>query len=238
MENQIENQVQVQPKNQKSGKGLIVVIVILVLLVLGLGGYIVYDKVLTKGTNEPEKAENKLETSTLNNEEALTIGKEKYEFVRDGLYMCGYKQLTLSQDVVPANTIGGDTTSGYDVTYHEILNIDNIKNNLTSSVFDKFVSSKLITYQNKYYIVDGCGGDPTYASNKYQMEVKNIQDNSMTYTVTEYFYTVDNGGNVVEELDKAEKYTTTFGLTKENGEWKISEYEDAYTSHINKKNNQ
>lgn len=57
MESQIEN--------SKKNKGTMVVVIILVLLVLGLGGYIVYDKMLTKEskeTKEPAKTE-KLEAS-------------------------------------------------------------------------------------------------------------------------------------------------------------------------------
>ena len=60
----MDNQFEIQQKNQKSGKGLIVLVIILVLLVLGLGGYIVYDKMLTKesiGTKEPETEEKKVE---------------------------------------------------------------------------------------------------------------------------------------------------------------------------------
>lgn len=53
----MDNQFEVQQKNQKSGKGLIVVVVILVLLVLGLGGYIVYDKMLTKESTETKDSE-------------------------------------------------------------------------------------------------------------------------------------------------------------------------------------
>lgn len=45
---------------EKKNKGK-VVIVILVLMVLGLGGYIVYDKVLNKEVNEPIKTEKKEE---------------------------------------------------------------------------------------------------------------------------------------------------------------------------------
>lgn len=45
MNNQIQNQVEVQPQNKKAGKGKTFAIVILVLLVLGLGGYIAYDKI-------------------------------------------------------------------------------------------------------------------------------------------------------------------------------------------------
>ena len=237
----MNNQFEVQQKNQKSGKGLIAVIIILVLLVLGLGGYIVYDKMLTKestGTKDSETTETKVEADSLSKKLALALGKEKYEFIRNGLYMCGYNQLIINPEAVEGNKINAQVSDGITDYYHEILNIDNVKNKLTSNVFDKFVSSELVAYQNKYYIIDGCGGDPSYASTKYQIEVQNIQNNSITYTVTEYFYTVDNNGNIVEDLNKAEKYTTTFSLTKENDEWKISEYEDAYTSHINKQNNQ
>ncbi len=49
-----------QNENLKKSKGTIIAIIILVLLVLGLGGYIVYDKLLTKESteaNEPEKTE-------------------------------------------------------------------------------------------------------------------------------------------------------------------------------------
>ena len=73
MDNQIENQVEVQPKNQKSGKGLIPVVVILVLIVLGLGGYIVYDKVVTKETKEPEKTETQVEDNTLEESSISTV---------------------------------------------------------------------------------------------------------------------------------------------------------------------
>lgn len=59
MNNQIENQVEVQPKNQKSGKGKTFAIVILVLLVLGLGGFIAYREYTNN--NEIDKLSGKIE---------------------------------------------------------------------------------------------------------------------------------------------------------------------------------
>ena len=56
MDNQIENQVDVQPNNQKSGKGKTVAIIILTILLLGAVAYIAYDKVLNK-ENENYKNE-------------------------------------------------------------------------------------------------------------------------------------------------------------------------------------
>ena len=61
MDNQIENQVEVQPQNKKSGKGKTVAIIILVILLLGAVGYIAYDKVFMKKTKGPEKTETKVE---------------------------------------------------------------------------------------------------------------------------------------------------------------------------------
>ena len=75
MENQTENQVETQPKNQKSGKGKTVAIIILVSLVLGLGGYIAYDKVFTKETKEIEKTEKKVADSSTPTEEETTKTK-------------------------------------------------------------------------------------------------------------------------------------------------------------------
>ena len=222
---------------EEKSTGKTVVIIILTILLIGALGYIVYDKVIVQKNEEPTPTEKNIKTNILSNEEALSLGKEKYEYIRNGMYMCGYKQLVLSQDAIPASTIGGDTTAGYNVTYREIANINDIKSNLTAEMFNQFVSSKLITHQDKYYIVDGCGGDPTYAHTEYKIETKNIQEDSITYTITEYFYNMDNSGNIVEDLNKAENYTATFAIIKENDNWKISQYEDAYTSYINKKNN-
>ena len=95
MENQIENQVQVQPKNQKSGKGKNVAIIILIILLLGAIGYISYDKFMNKNDNETtiqnyknniKTLKNEIETLKSNNSNAITnnplsgfVGKYAYE---------------------------------------------------------------------------------------------------------------------------------------------------------------
>ncbi|MBR2832910.1 MAG: hypothetical protein IKE75_00460 [Bacilli bacterium] len=229
-------------ENKSTGKT--VAIIILLLAVLGLGGYIIYDKVLNKENTETtgkSKIENITTENTMSKEEALEIGKENYEYIRNGLYMCGYKQLTLSQEGIEGNKINAQVSNGITDFYHEILNIDSVKNKLSTNVFDKYVSDKLVNFQNKYYLIDGCGGDPRYAYDKYQIEVKDIQENAIIYNIIEYFYAVEGiepNINISEDLNKAEKYTTTFKIEKQNNEWKISQYEDAYSSYIAKHNNQ
>ena len=75
MDNQFENQVEVQPKKQKSGKGLSIIIIVLLLVCCGALGYFAYNlnENSTKYKNEIKdyKAEiQKLKTETNNNEQA------------------------------------------------------------------------------------------------------------------------------------------------------------------------
>ena len=72
MDNQFENQVEVQPKNQKSGKGLAIIIIVLLFACCGVLCYFVYslNEYNTKYKNEIKdyKAEiQKLKTETNNN---------------------------------------------------------------------------------------------------------------------------------------------------------------------------
>ena len=73
MDNQIKNQVEVQPKNQKRGKGKTVAIVILLILLLGAIGYITYDKALNKETenykNEVQDLKKQLNSLKTENEQ-------------------------------------------------------------------------------------------------------------------------------------------------------------------------
>lgn len=55
-------------ENQKNNNGLIALVIVLFLLVLGLGGYIVYDKVLSNKTTEPI-VDNNDNNSTIENQQ-------------------------------------------------------------------------------------------------------------------------------------------------------------------------
>lgn len=222
---------------ENKSKGKVVVIVILVLMVLGLGGYIVYDKVLNKETSEPVKAEKKDKTSNVNvlsQDEALKLGKERYEYIREGLYLCGYKQIKWDDSKLFAWTDTGKQTTG-DLSYARITNIEDIKSNLTTHTYLNWLKALDIKQEgNEHYIyVGGCGISPDYAYDKFKIGVKDIQENSITYSVDEYFYTSDNNG-IVEDINKAEKYTTDFEIVKENGTWKIKEYTDASNGYYNR----
>ena len=70
-------------EEKKSNKGLIGLVVVLIIMVLGLGGYIVYDKVLST-ENETKKnnvEENEVEKSELSFDEAKKQIEKKMEYI-------------------------------------------------------------------------------------------------------------------------------------------------------------
>ena len=147
MGNQIENQVEVQPQNKKSGKGLIPVVVVLVLLVLGLGGYIAYDKfsVTENGkTEKPTQTETQVEDntieessiSTVNNNSTTTIktifnnlvgnySQQKTTTDKD-LSCTYYAELNLKEDGTYTYQAGCDCGGGIDASGNYALGVDKI----------------------------------------------------------------------------------------------------------------
>ncbi len=222
---------------EKKSKGKTIVIVILVLAVLGLGGYIIYDKLLNNEVKEPVKTEKKdkikIEKDILSEDEALKLGKERYEYVRDGLFLCGYKQVKYDDSKLFAWNENGKQITG-DLNYAKITNIEDIKANLTEHSFLNWIKALDIKQDgNDYYIyVGGCGIGPDYAYDKFEIKIKDIKTNTITYSIDEYFYIEDNNG-IVEDINKAEKCTTDFEIIKEDNSWKIKEYTDSYTNYLN-----
>ena len=74
---------------KKNGKGLVVAIVLLVLLVLSLGGYLVYDKLLSKesiGTdqankNSSVKGENNAQNEQASDAQSIDINNENISII-------------------------------------------------------------------------------------------------------------------------------------------------------------
>lgn len=208
-----------------------ILIVFLILIILGLGGYIAYDKVINKETEEPAKEEkNEVKDNTISNEEALAMGKEKYEFAREGLYLCGWKQVKYDTNKHYSYSDTGmkEVSDGTGAEYAKITNIEDIKSNLTKHAFIDWIKSLDIkNFEKDYYInVGGCGISPDYAYDKYNISVKQINEDSIVYSIDEYFYGTDDNG-ISEDLSKATKYTSNFELIKEDNTWKINEFNDA-----------
>lgn len=225
----------IKDSNNK-GKGKTIAIVILIILLLGSVGYIVYDKFIKESPKEPIKEEVKKEaiSKVMSETEALKLGEEKYLYARDGLYSCGYKSVKFSteryDDTKLENVAGAEAVVNANGGYVKITNLAEIKSNLTDNAFISWINSDLLTIKgdNKgnYYMMTDCGGNPQYKADKKKIEVKDIYENVITYTIKEYFCNT-------EDLDKCtdntlEEYKTTFELSKEDGSWKISAYTDPH----------
>ena len=84
---------------EKKGTNKTVTIVILIILLLGALGYIAYDKVIMKETEEPEKAEKKVEEQTTKENEKSISGS----YIYDGVFtanpdLTAHLELKLSED--------------------------------------------------------------------------------------------------------------------------------------------
>ncbi|MBR3199079.1 MAG: hypothetical protein IKG27_03595 [Bacilli bacterium] len=204
-----------------------IIIVILLIIVIGLAGYIGYDKYLIK--EEQIKTGNEtLETTEtlLSKEEALAMGKEKYKYIRDGLYECGYTQIKTEENKKYSYTNTGMTIAGETGAYLKITNISEIKNNLTNHGFSDWIYFMEIKKDgNDFYInySDGCGGDPTYGYDKYEMIISKMTEDMVIYDITEKFYK-ENNNEISEEIDESENFKTKLILVKEDNTWKIDEY--------------
>jgi len=51
-----------------------------------------------------------------------------------------------------------------------------------------------------------------------------VNENNIIYSISEYFYAVDDEGNIIEDISKAQEYIINFELIKEDNIWKIKEY--------------
>lgn len=219
------------PKRNR-GRGKTIIIIILIILLLAALGYIFFGDT----TEEPKKCETVVKeekNKTISKEEALKIGKEKYLYVRDGLYHCGYKSVTLSNEKYDATALevkqDKKAIINQNGTYQKITNLADIKNTLTQSALNTWLNDPYVPIepdnQGNYYITPTCEHNEQYKADKYQIEVDKIYENIITYKVKEYFCSANditkcNTGTLSE-------YETTFELIKADNEWLINTYIDA-----------
>lgn len=167
---------------KKNGKGLVVVIVLLVLLVLSLGGYLVYDKLLSKesiGTdqankNSSVKGENNAQNEQasdaqsidINNENIKALFESSYDHMSYGIDETIFKNTHLSVNDMNdsykirlaysrfSGKIEQDLSSGGDYTY-------SIKEEDVRAAYEQIFGPN--TFQRPASINLGCG-DYTYNS--------------------------------------------------------------------------
>lgn len=153
----------------------------------------------------------------LSTEEALALGKEKYE-VANNCYWSG----------VEANY--GDVIYDIDESgnpYYMITNIDEIKSILINNAFSDFCNEKRIKEKNgKYYIVAaGRGSDISYLGN--ELKVDNITENKIEFTSIEKYCANEADWGMYSDASEVKDITTKeykFVIVKEDNSWKIDEF--------------
>ena len=248
-------------ENQKNGKGKTFAIVILVLLVLGLGGYIVYDKIIMKETEEPEKTEKtkkevKEQPKLLTNDEAISVGQSLYLKTRD-LYQGEVTKLLNKQyynwiennndnyvlENGVATKVDIEKTDGCGLYKYPDEVAIAIKKLFTTSGLDKFLDSewkynkRLVAKDNdNNFYMQGClARSGTTVLDEITIKPTSIEENSISFIVTDYRFETgldDSDYNI--NSPKATKLDNVFKIVKENDTWKVEDYTDSYNKFLEK----
>lgn len=195
-------------KDQKS-TGVYVVVIILCLLVLGLGGFIVYDKVLSKNDNSNKSSTEKTETKTnslvskLDKDKDWVYAAEYEKKVTVDYYDLNHERYYLSDVVVPYFNI--------DSSFAKEANEE------TKKVFDKAIE----IYN------EGTKGASKFVKTNYQ---KNIYKDSLSVVLTyskggtdvvhPEYYTYNIDLNTGKKLSYEEVYKLA-GFSSDNIETKV-----------------
>lgn len=186
----------------------------LLVAVLCLGGYIVYDKIISDN-NKNNTGENTDNKETVNNvisdEEAYSIGKNLHDYGTSAAFGSEYK------------IVSGQNLK-CEITNYEEVSSKFTKNNLVSSVVNEDVFRRfdyMLEKENgKYYgaCTPGRGSSQTYISTKLQL-VKKEENRIVFDAVSSYCV---NGDNISGNCNGEQYKTYEFIIEKENNEWKIA----------------
>lgn len=163
--------------------------------------------------------ESSSQSSTLTESEALSLGNEKYQKVLD---------LIPQEDTsIILNTNKNDGNN----PWYKLTNISEIKTLLSDKAFEYFCSEYSIKEFNGTYghYASNRGSTPEYLESEIK-KVDNITENQITYTTLSK-YAVNLSDKDGTDISKITNFTTQENklvLTKENNEWKISEYTIPY----------
>lgn len=191
---------------EKKNIGLIVLIIVLSLLVVGLGGFIVYDKVLSN--NEVDNKENTdlnsyIENNDVNNfdENLNTIGLDLYKLFT------------------------GNGTGPFKWENEKVVNYVNVITHMTQNYFDSADDKGFsIPYKDggtgKWLSYGGWGTDKE--SKFKSIAIEKREENTITYKIT-YQYTLvgTQSTNPTEDTD-------TFVIKKIDGVWKVDRFKLIY----------
>lgn len=212
----------------EKNKGLNVLVIILILCILGLGGYIIYDKVLSTDKNINGDADSGIENNAGNNDYTFEYGlNEQLEISFEKIY-----GIYTSPNPYCGNKVMSDKKFEYGYYYvsTEYSSYQDMVNSLREYASEKIISSGKNTKDNyleengKLYCKDmGKGGIYSYEDSLIQINDKTeFKINSSIVVMLSYFNPNYNGNN-------AEKIYTYDLLNvvyeNEDGNWIITSIE-------------
>ena len=157
----------------------------------------------TKSNQEQEKANNKMSY-----EQALKIGELAYQ----SAYECYWMYNVKFGDDIFYEKESDSVTLGYS----NITNIDEIKKCFTKKGFEQFVRYNDIKEKNgKYYGLYGDRGSVLfYVGHELKIDLNDITENKLTFTVIEHYNDPERAPEVKNELV----------VVNENGDWRVDEF--------------
>ena len=209
----------------------IIILVLTILLLIVTSKLKIKNETLPESVISTEKVETKT-TTLLSKEEALNIGKDKYEQA-----FKYYFRLKLSEDPIKIQY------NGHEVGAQKITNIKEIKDLFTENKFNKYIGkitdeadnyNIIIEKNGEYYRLDADRGGSTSYLYTDDLEVKNITDNKITFVAKSYYLAntdlvqefASSHTEPKEYVKNASKenikiLSNEFILVKENGIWKV-----------------
>ena len=151
---------------EKKNTGLIVLIVVLSIAVLGLGGFIIYDKVLNNDSKNNSNEINKEDNEISN------VSKEEVLWLND----------TLVQNLYNMVIFPGDDILGNWYFYeNEKVTLDNISNDTKLYMAYTQLNKNDIEYKE-----DNLHGTKSFDINQFEIGMKNVFGNNITYEKNDF----------------------------------------------------
>lgn len=172
-----------------------------------------------EATDNNNNNNNATTENILTEEEALKLGKEKYE---EAISL----DLILDDSaILKTETVNSSVMGEIENPIYKVEGISEIKKVLSDNAFKYFCKEwNIVEINGEYGHPAGNRGFMEEYENSTIKSVDEITENKITYTVEANYKENSYFSNGEEKVVPAHKEENKFVLVKENGEWKVDEY--------------
>ena len=211
---------------EKKNTGLIVLVVILLLVVLGLGGFIVYDKVLEEDNKVINcNSQNILEsnnesTSKIDNDTALQLVQFLHDEAIDVYYISNKFESDKYCKGNIANCMADVSLNEYIkiTNYYEVMNNIFTSNGINQFEKDSYFVNRLKKENNEVYISGG-NIDSDAGFGFANLKIKSIEENIITASID------------IVEAPSNKISTKEIIIKKENNKWLVEKFATRNPNH-------